>query len=138
MTDTLETTIKIDTWDEQPTQEYDDGTKVAHAVVTLTDGKNGLRSGLLESVLYYRSDGTSDYVGVIHVEGELSGKSGSFTAIGEGTYDGTTATSTMRIVAGTGGLAGVSGTVSSSSTENDYPNMPLVIAYDMGTARSGE
>jgi len=37
MTETLTTTIKIDNWDEQPTQEHDDGTKTAHAVVTLTD-----------------------------------------------------------------------------------------------------
>ena len=34
MTSKLETTIKIDNWDEKPTAEYDDGTKVAHAVVT--------------------------------------------------------------------------------------------------------
>ena len=132
MTEKLETTIKIDTWDEKPTQEYDDGTKVAHAVVTLTDGNDGLRSGLLESVLYYRSDGTSEYVGVIHLDAELGGKTGSFTAIGEGTYDGTTASSTMRIVEGTGDLAGITGTVSSSSTQADYPNMPLVIEYQLG------
>jgi hypothetical protein len=132
MTEKLETTIKIDNWDEKPTQEYDDGTKVAHAAVTLTDGNDGLRSGLLESVLYYRSDGTSDYMGLIHLEGELSGRNGSFTAIGEGTYDSTTASSTMRIVDGTGELAGIGGTVSSSSTQADYPNMPLVIEYQLG------
>ena len=41
MTETLTTTIKIDNWDEQPTQEHDDGTKTAHAVVTLIDGNDG-------------------------------------------------------------------------------------------------
>jgi len=132
MTETLATTIKIDNWDEQPTQEHDDGTKTAHAVVTLTEGKDGLRSGLLESVLHYGSDGTSEYAGLIRLEAELDGKSGAFTAIGEGTYDGTTASSTMRIVDGTGDLAGISGTVSSSSTQDDYPNMPLVIEYSLG------
>jgi hypothetical protein len=91
MTETLTTTIKIDNWDEQPTQEHDDGTKTAHAVVTLTDGNDGLRSGLLESVLHYGSDGTSEYAGLIRLEAELDGKVGAFTAIGEGTYDGTTA-----------------------------------------------
>ena len=132
MTETLTTTIKIDNWDEQPTQEHDDGTKTAHAVVTLTEGKDGLRSGLLESVLHYGSDGTSEYAGLIRLEAELDGKSGAFTAIGEGTYDGTTASSTMRIVDGTGDLAGISGTVSSSSTQDDYPSMPLVIEYSLG------
>jgi hypothetical protein len=136
MTEQLETTIKIDSWEEKPSAEYDDGTKVAHAVVGLSDGtgdsSGDLRSGLMESVLYYREDGTSSYVGLIHLEGKLGGRSGSFTAIGDGGYDGTTASSTMRIVEGTGGLAGITGTVSSSSTHEDYPNMPLVIAYDLG------
>ena len=100
--------------------------------MTLTDGNDGLRSGLLESVLHSGSDGTSEYAGLIRLEAELDGKSGAFTAIGEGTNDGTTASSTMRIEYGTGDLAGISGTVSSSSTQDDYPNMPLVIEYSLG------
>jgi hypothetical protein len=129
MTTKIETTIKIDSWDEKPTSEYGDGTKVAHAVVGLVDG---LTAGHLESVLYYAADGTGTYVGVLHVDADLDGRSGSFTAIGEGTYDGTTAASTMRIVDGTGDLAGITGTVESSSTHEDYPNMPLVVSYDLG------
>ena len=38
----------------------------------------------------------------------------------------------MRIVEGTGDLAGITGTVASSSTQEDYPNMPLVIEYQLG------
>jgi hypothetical protein len=131
MTGKLETTIKIDSWDEKPSEEYDDGTKVAHAVVKLTEGNDGLGTGHLESVLYYGADGTSSYVGVLHLDGELDGRTGSLTAIGHGEYDGTTASSTMPIVEGTGGLAGITGSVSSSSTHDDYPNMPLVIEYDL-------
>ena len=131
MTTKLKTTIKIDNWDEKPTAEYDDGTKVAHAVVSLTEGNDGLSTGHLESVLYYGADGTSSYVGVLHLDGELDGKSGSFTALGHGEYDGTTASSTMPIIGGTGELDGITGSVSSSSTQDDYPNMPLVIEYDL-------
>jgi hypothetical protein len=131
MTSRIETTIKIDSWEEKPSVEYDDGTKVAHAVVALTDGNEGLRTGHLESVLYYRADGTSSYVGVLHLDAELDGRSGSLTAIGEGSYDGTTASSIMRIAEGTGDLAGMTGTVSSSSTHADYPHMPLVVAYEL-------
>ena len=131
MTTKLETTIKIDNWDEKPTAEYDDGTKVAHAVVSLTEGNDGLSAGHLESVLYYGADGTSSYVAVLHLDGELDGKSGSFTALGHGEYDGTTASSTMPIIGGTGELDGITGSVSSSSTQDDYPNMPLVIEYDL-------
>ena len=97
MTRKLETTIRIDRWEENPSAEYDDGTKVAHAVAGLTEGNDGLRAGLLESVLYYREDGTSSYAGVIRLEGELDGRTGSFTAVGEGAYDGATAASTMPI-----------------------------------------
>lgn len=131
MTNTIETTIKIEGWDEQPTQEFDDGTKVAHAVVTLTEGNDGLLAGHMESVLYYTADGTSTYAGAIRLEAELDGRKGAFAAVGEGGYDGTTASSTMQIVEGTGDLAGITGTVSSSSTREDYPNMPLVIAYEI-------
>jgi len=73
MTTTIKTTIKIDNWDEKPSVEYDDGTKVAHAVVSLTEGKDGLSTGHLESVLYYGADGTSSYVGVLHLEGDEVG-----------------------------------------------------------------
>ena len=132
MTNKLETTIKIDSWDEKPSEEYDDGTKLAHAVVKLTEGNDGLRTGHLESVLYYGADGTSSYVGVLRLDAELDGRSGSFTALGHGEYDGTTASSTMPIIEGTGELDGIAGSVSSSSTHADYPNMPLVIEYTLG------
>ncbi len=136
MTTRIETTIGIEAWDEKPTVEHDDGTKIAHAVVGLRNdhgnGKQAVRSGHLESVLYYAADGTSTYAGVLRLDAELDGRSGSLTAVGEGTYDGTTATSTMRIVEGTGGLAGISGEVASSSTHEDYPDMPLVLSYDLG------
>ena len=132
MTNKLETTIKIDSWDEKPSEEYDDGTKLAHAVVKLTEGNDGLRTGHLESVLYYGADGTNSYVGVLRLDAELDGRSGSFTALGHGEYDGTTASSTMPIIDGTGELDGITGSVSSSSTHADYPNMPLVIEYTLG------
>lgn len=135
MSTSIETTIKIAAWDEKPTAEHDDGTKVAHAVVTLTEGPEHdwgrLRAGHLESVLHYTADGTSTYAGLIRLEAELHGRSGAVTAVGEGQYDGTTAASTMRIVQGTGELAGITGTVSSSSTHEDYPNMPLVVEFDL-------
>ncbi len=53
---------------------------------------------------------------------------------GRGTYDGTTASGESRIVpgSGTGGLAGISGGATSSSTHADYPYMPLTLTYDLG------
>ena len=37
--------------------------------------------------MYYAADGTSTYVGAIRLAGELDGKKGAFTAVGEGGYD---------------------------------------------------
>jgi hypothetical protein len=132
MTDKLETTITIEGWDENPTQEYDDGSKLSRAEVTLGAGPDGLTSGRMDSLLHYNSDGTSDYVTVLRVQGEVGGRTGAFTAVGEGTYRDDTASGTMRIVAGSGDLEGITGTVTSTSTQSDYPNMPLVIEYDLG------
>ena len=132
MTTKIETTIKIDSWDEKPTQS----TTTAPRSRTRSSGSPRATTvsapGTWSPVLYYAADGTSTYAGVIHLDAELDGRAGSFTAISEGGYDGTTASSTMRIVEGSGELAGIAGTVSSSSTHEDYPNMPLVIAYDLG------
>jgi hypothetical protein len=132
MTEKLTTTLKIDNWDENPTQENDDGTKLTRAVVTLTEGADELKSGRFESLMHYKTDGTAAYVTVMRVEAELDGHTGAFTAVGEGTFDGTTASGTMHIVEGTGDLAGITGTMESSSTHADYPNMPLVVEYDLG------
>lgn len=131
MTEKLVTTIKIDDWQENPTQEFDDGTKICHAVVRLTDGRDGLTGGHMESVLHYRADGTSSYVTLLRLEGALGGRVGSFVAIGDGVYDGTLAGGTMRIVSGSGDLATISGTIGGDSTHDDYPQMPLVIVYDV-------
>lgn len=131
MSKTVVATIRIDDWQEQATREFDDGTKIAHAVVRLAEGTDGLSSGHMESVLYYHEDGTSSYVTLLRIQGELGGKAGSFVALGDGEYNGITADGTMRIVGGSGDLEGISGTVGGKSTHDDYPNMPLLIEYEL-------
>ncbi len=128
---TLDTRVKIASWDERPTAEFDDGSKIAHAVVGLADGADGLTGGTFESVLYYRPDGTSSYVSAMRLTGTLDGRAGAFALTGSGTFDGTTAEGTSEIVpgSGTGELAGISGTVVSRSTHADYPYMPLRLTY---------
>ena len=52
---------------------------------------------------------------------------------GAGSFDGTTAAGTMSVVegSGTGELGGITGSATSSSTHEDYPNMPLTLSYDL-------
>ncbi len=52
--------------------------------------------------------------------------------LGEGTFDGERAVSSVRIVKGSGteALEGISGSCDSSSTHSDYPYMPLTLTFD--------
>jgi hypothetical protein len=130
---TLTTKMRIASWDESPVEEFGDGSKLTRAQVRLSGGEEGLTSGSAGMLAYYRPDGTSSYVTVIRLTGVLAGREGSFVLRGEGTYDGTTASGRMTVVAGsgTGGLAGISGVCESVSTHADYPFMPLALAYDL-------
>ena len=133
---TLTTRLKIAGWDESATQEYDDGSKLSRATITLAEGADGLTAGTSESVLYYRPDGTSSFTGVMRLDATLDGRSGSFVLTSAGSYDGTTATDECRIVSGsgTGDLEGISGTSRSVSTHDDYPFMPLELRYELPPA----
>ncbi|MGH7642764.1 MAG: DUF3224 domain-containing protein [Candidatus Dormibacteria bacterium] len=129
----LETKLRIDGWNESPVEELDDGGKITRAFVRLRDGADGLRSGSQSMLAYYRPDGTSEYVTLMNLSGRLDGREGNFVLCGEGCYDGTTATGSMAVVpgSGTGGLAGISGSVVSESTHADYPFMPLTLTYQL-------
>jgi hypothetical protein len=131
---TFSTRLRIASWDESPVVVFDDGSKITRATVTLDDGVDGLESGRFESVMHYRADGTSSYVNVMHLTATLEGRSGTFALIGDGAFDGTTASGTSAIVAGsgTGDLVDISGSISSSSTHVDYPYMPLTLDYTLG------
>jgi len=129
----IATRLRIAAWDEQPVAELDDGSKITRASISLSEPADGLESGTVESVMFYRPDGTSHYVNVMRLTATLDGRSGSFVLSGEGEFDGTTASGTSDIVAGssTGDLVGISGTCTSSSTHADYPYMPLELHYEL-------
>ena len=130
----VESKLKIESWDEKPYRELDDGSKLSRADVMLTGSDDGLTSATFESLLFYRADGTSSFVTLMRVTGTLDGRSGSFVLQGQGTYDGTTARVESAVVdhSGTDGLAGLRGSAESVSTHADYPYMPLTLRYDIG------
>jgi hypothetical protein len=132
MTKTVETKLEIKSWDENPYREFEDGRKFTRADVQL-GSNDGIESATFEALMIYRSDGTSSYVSVMEVAATLDGHSGSFVLQGTGSYDGTTAVGEYRVVpgAGTAELAGLTGTLTSSSTHADYPNMPLTLSYSI-------
>jgi hypothetical protein len=141
---TLETRLAIKNWDEKPYRELPDGTKLARAEVTLAGepageaaggaaagGAAALTEGSFEALLYYKADGTSTYVTLMSLTGTLDGRSGRLVLAGEGSYDGTSARMRVRVIDATDELAGLSGTATSVSTHEDYPNMPLTLSYDI-------
>lgn len=130
----LETKLKIESWDEKAYQELGGGSKLTRADVQLSGPADGLVSASFEALMFYRADGTSAYVTVMHITGTLDRRAGSFVLHGDGTYDGTTARGQSHVVegSGTGGLAGLTGTGESVSTHDDYPFMPLTLKYDLG------
>src|SRR5437764_14243713 len=131
MTETLETKLKILSWDERAYRELGDGRKFTRAEVALEGTGDGIESATFEALMFYGADGTSSYVTLMQITGQIGGRSGGFVLRGAGAYDGKTAVGTSSIVpgSGTGELTGISGTMSSSSTHEDYPNMPLKLTY---------
>jgi hypothetical protein len=135
MTTHLETRLKIDSWDEKPYRELDDGRKFTRANVALSVAEVGIEAhATWDALLYYAADGTSAYVGLMHVEGRLGDRTGSFVMEGAGGYDGTEARGESTIVTATasGDLRGLRGTGVSVSTHDDYPFMPLTLDYAVG------
>ena len=152
----LETKLRIKSWDEKPYLELPDGRKFTQATVELggdaeggdtansdTEGSGTKGSGdtagvnlrgTWSALMYYAPDGTSTYVGLMRLEGELAGRSGSFVLSGDGTFDGTRASGESVVVPGSGtaDLSGISGTLTSVSTQTDYPFMPLTLDYQIG------
>jgi hypothetical protein len=130
MTEIMETKFEIASWDEQPYREFDDGRRFTRASVVLTGPDDGPTASF-DALMYYAADGTSTFVTLIQITGDVGGRSGSFVLQGQGTYDGRTARAESSIVAGsgTGELAGISGTGASASTHDDYPYMPFTLKY---------
>ena len=133
MPKTMEAKLKIESWDEQPYRDLDDGSKFTRADVRLSGPSDGLTSASFEALMFYRADGSSAYVGLMQVTGTLDGRAGSFVLQSHGTYDRATARVQSHVVegSGTGELAGLSGTAESVSTHDDYPFMPLTLKYDI-------
>jgi hypothetical protein len=134
MQKTVEARLKIESWDEKPYRELGEGGKLTRAHVLLSGPDDGLTSATFEALMFYRADGTSAYVTLMHVTGTLDGRRGSFVLQGQGTFDGKTARGESYVVegSGTGELAGLGGTCESVSTHDDYPFMPLTLRYDIG------
>jgi Protein of unknown function (DUF3224) len=111
MSTQVTSTFTIDSWDEHPCHQTEDGRKLtrAHVTQTFSGGLDG--RGEVEWLMCYRPDSSADFVGLQHFIGRIGGRSGSVVLETRGTFDGQAAVGPLRIVpdSGTDQLAGVSG-----------------------------
>lgn len=132
MSETIDTKLKIESWDEKVVEEFDDKSKISTADTALS-GEGQITAARSCSTLYYHANGTSDFVVILRLKITIGDRSGSVVLSGAGGYDGTTATEELSVVEGSalGDLAGLTGSARSSSTKDDYPHMPLTFEYDL-------
>src|SRR5918999_294232 len=96
----IDTKLKIESWDEQPYREFDDGRKFTKADVVLGGDDQGIEKATFESLMYYNADGSATYLSLMEVTGAIDGRSGSFVLSGEGRYDGGTASGSYTVIDG--------------------------------------
>jgi uncharacterized protein DUF3224 len=125
-------TFKIDSWDEQPYAETEEGGKLTRASVKQTFTGDVDAQGEVEWLMCYRPDQTADFVGLQRVVGSLGGRRGSFVLASTGEFDGKQASGPLTIVpgSGTGELSGISGSGALTAPLGGEPSVSL--DYDLG------
>ena len=95
-------TFEVKSFDEETTEELDNGTKLTRAriVQTMTGGLEGETTS--EYVMHYRQDGTASFAGYQRFVGDIGDQSGSFVEQTTGAYDNIEARSTSSVVTGSG------------------------------------
>jgi Protein of unknown function (DUF3224) len=120
-------TFKIDSWDEHPYVEDEDGRKLTRASVKQTFGGDLDGRGEVEWLMCYRPDQTADFVGLLRLVGTVGGRSGSFVLQTTGAFDGKEARGPLTVVrgSGTGELAGIGGRGELSAPLGGQPSVSL-------------
>ncbi len=111
-------TFKVTGWDENPYEEFEDGSKLTKAKVSQLYEGDLSGEGSVEFLMSHTSNGAASFVGIELITGILSGKTGSFIIQHIGTFDSNGACSNWTILpeSGTGELVGINGGGSYAAT----------------------
>jgi len=125
-------TFEVKKWDEKPYSEVDGGAKFTRASVTKSFHGDIEGEGMVEYLMFYRSDGSASFVGLERIVGRLGSRSGSFVLQHSGTDDGHTTTSSWFVAPGSGtgdliGLRGEGGSVLTRKMEQ----FSMTLDYDL-------
>ena len=117
--------LQVTAWQEDEIRTIDDGSsKITRVSIgyRMTGDVEG--ESISDAVMYYRPDGTASVAGIWQLTGSVAGRRGSLVFETTGGYDGSVASSEVRVVpgSGTGDLASVRGTGTTSATSEhaDY------------------
>jgi hypothetical protein len=111
MTATAKGSFQVSKWEEDTYEEIGGGSKLTKVSI-VQDFSGDLEAAVAwEGQMYYRTDGTAVYNGLLRFVATLEGREGSFVATTSGGYDGETATTDWTVVSesGTGGLSRIGG-----------------------------
>jgi hypothetical protein len=109
MTDQIQATFEITSWDETP---FDEGTGVAKLTEALVSKQY---SGDIDAtsttkwLMAYAPDQTATFVGLERIKGSIGGKHGSLVLQHTGTFANGSADAALTVVSGTNELKSVSG-----------------------------
>ncbi len=104
----MKATFEIQSWDEKPFDEWDDG-KVTKASITKRYSGDIEGDAVLEYLLAYRPDGTAGFVGIERITGTVNGRDGALVLQQVGNFADGAAVATLTVLGGSGDLAGATG-----------------------------
>jgi hypothetical protein len=133
MTERAEGTFTVTAWDESTYEELDGKEKLTKASMTFAYAGDLEATGKSETVMFYREDGTAAYTGLERMVGRIGDRSGSFVLRGEGAFENGAASTTWRVVdgSGSGDLRGLRGT-GSAVAASGQPGGTFTLDYDLG------
>ncbi|AEV73047.1 Protein of unknown function (DUF3224) [Mycolicibacterium rhodesiae NBB3] len=113
MTTQINALFEIASWDETPFEdgdsEGDEETKLTEALVKKRYSGDIDATSTTKWLMAYAPDKSATYVGVEHVTGIVGGRRGGLVLMHDGKFTDGVATAVIRVVSGTGELAGATG-----------------------------
>lgn len=109
MTTQIHAAFEIAGWDETPFEDGDEETKLTEALVTKRYSGDIEGTSTTKWLMAYAPDKSATYVGIEHLTGTVAGRRGGLVLTHDGEFTDGVATAVMRIVSGTGELAGATG-----------------------------
>ena|SRR5450755_3089967 len=133
MTERAEGAFTVTAWDESTYEELAGKEKLTKASMTFAYTGDLEGTGKSEAVMFYREDGTAAYTGLERIAGRIGERSGSFVLRGEGVFENGAASTSWRIVdgSGSGDLRGIRGT-GSAVAASGQPGGTFTLDYDLG------